>query len=217
MSKYFLPGVAPLRESLPLASIVPNVQQPDQDAFPSPQHEAGKDYPLLKEREDYWVQSQLSLGNLLEESSDTDFKAQVTKLLSSSLTKSATDTQWLSACEVRKYQLRNPKSLFKDLIKRDGMRKWLQNEIEDGTDEVYFIVGYYTVLDAESYRGTQKAHKIGAIGEVPVGYIATQGAGVLPGMEDLDVGASFKKQGGQTFRRGPTCRASVCTPSATAK
>jgi hypothetical protein len=207
MSKYFLPSVAPLREALQLASLVPNIQQPEQDGFPTPKLKAGEDYPALTEIEDYWVQPQGNLGKLLEASTDTAFTAHVTKILSSAYGRSASDTKWLGPCEVRKYTLVNPKLLFRDLIKRASVRQWLRDEIEYGTRKVYFIVGYFTALDAVTFGGVQQGSKVKVKGTVPVGDIVTHGATTLiPGLRDLDVSGSIKHEGGSTTVEGSYMR-----------
>ncbi|OAL25524.1 hypothetical protein AYO22_04843 [Fonsecaea multimorphosa] len=199
MSKYFVPGVAPLREAFQLASFIPNLKQPDQDGFPTPWHKVGDDYPALTERKDFRVQQQANLGKLLEESRDDAFKTNVTKLLSTSLGRSTSNTNWLGPCEVRKYTLISPKQVFKDLIKCDSVRDWMQDELEDGVQRVYFVVGYYTVLDAATLDGVHKSSSYGVESEVPVGDIASHGATLLiPGMLDLEVGGSVKHQATRT-------------------
>lgn len=203
MSKYFLPSVAPPREALQLASLVPNIQQPEQDGFPTPKLRAGEDYPILTEKEDYWVQPQGNLGKLLEASTDTAFTAHLTKILSSAYGRSASDTKWLGPCEVRKYTLVNPKQLFQDLIKRESARQWLRDEIEYGTKKVYFIVGYYTALDATTFGGVQQGSKVEVKGTVLAGDIAAHAATTLiPGLLDLDVSGSAKHESGSTTVEG---------------
>ncbi|PMD60979.1 uncharacterized protein K444DRAFT_628997 [Hyaloscypha bicolor E] len=202
MSKYFVPGVAPLREAFQLASLIPHLKQAEQDGFPTPRHKAGEDYPELTEPLDYRVQPQVNLGKLLEESNDNTFKAKVTKILSTSFGKSSSNTNWLGPCEVRKYTLINPKLLFKDLIKCDSVREWLQDAIEDGVTKVYFVVGYYTVLDATILDSTQQSSNYGVKTDVPVGDIVTHGAtALIPGMLDLDVGGSVEHKVGHTTSR----------------
>ncbi|EQL03711.1 hypothetical protein OCS_00591 [Ophiocordyceps sinensis CO18] len=189
MSTYFVPGVAPLREALRLASMIPNLRQAEQDAFPTPRHKAGEDYPELTERLDYWVQPQGNLGKLLKESTDTALEAHLTKMLSTSFGKDASSTKWLGPCEVRKYGLINPKLLFKDLVKRESVRQWLKDAIEDGVGNVY------TVLDATTVQGLKQSSKSNVKGEVPAVDIVTHGAtALIPGVLDLDVGGSVKRE-----------------------
>lgn len=202
MSKYFVPGVAPLREAFQLASLIPHLKQAEQDGFPTPRHKAGEDYPELTEPLDYRVQTQVNLGKLLEESNDNSFKAKVTKILSTSFGKSSSNTNWLGPCEVRKYTLINPQLLFKDLIKRDSVREWLKDAIEDGATKVYFVVGYYTVLDATTLDSTQQSSEYQVKSDVPVGDLVTQGAtALIPGILDLDVGGSVNHTVGHTMSR----------------
>lgn len=207
MSRYFLPDVAPLRESFQLASLIPNIRQPEQDAFPSPKLKAGEDYPALIESVDYRVEQQGNLGKLLEVSTNTAFKAQATKILSSAYGRSASDTKWLGPCEVQKYLLTNPRQLFRDLIKHASVREWLRDEIEYGTKKVYFVVGYFTSLDATSFSGVQQGSKVEMKATAPVAEIVTHGAATLvSGVMDLDVSGSVKREGGYTTAEGSYMR-----------
>ncbi|OBT83103.1 hypothetical protein VE02_09054 [Pseudogymnoascus sp. 03VT05] len=182
MSRYFLPDVAPLRETFQLASLIPNIRQPEQDAFPSPKLKAGEDYPALIESVDYRVDQQENLGKLLEVSTNTAFKAQATKILSSA-------------------------QLFRDLIKHASVRKWLRDEIEYGTKKVYFVVGYFTSLDATTFTGVQQGSKVEVKGTIPVAEIVTHGAATLvSGVTDLDVSGSVKREGGYTTAEGSYMR-----------
>ena len=108
---------------------------------------------------------------------------------------------------MRKYTLINPKLLFRDLIKRASVRQWLRDEIEYGTKKVYFIVGYFTTLDAVTFGGVQQGSNVKAKGTVPVGDIVMHGAATLiPGFGDLDVSGSVKHEGGSTTIEGSYMR-----------
>jgi hypothetical protein len=185
MSNLFVPGVAPTRENLPLASIFLKEDQPDQDIYEPPE---------LKEGEDYYVLSQHNLGKLLEATKDTKYKANVTRILSASFEKSATDTKWLGDCEVRRYQLKDPKKLFKKIIKLEETREWLQDEIRDGAGAAYFMVGYLTAIDATGYERASNSSGTSVDAQVPVGDILTHGVGlVLPLSDQLVYAFSFRK------------------------
>jgi len=186
MSNLFVPGVAPTRENLPLASIFLKEDQPDQDIYEPPE---------LREGEDYYVLSQHNLGKLLESTKDTTYKTNVTRILSASFEKSATDTKWLGDCEVRRYQLKDPKKLFKKIIKLQETREWLQDEIRDGAGAAYFMVGYLTAVDATGYEGASNSSGISVDAQVPVGDILTHGVGlVLPLSNQLDSGGKVDRE-----------------------
>ncbi|KAE8451674.1 hypothetical protein EG329_003131 [Mollisiaceae sp. DMI_Dod_QoI] len=181
--KYFLPAVAPLRSSIPLGSLVPNIRQPSQDALTGP-------LPM-KEGLDFLVHEQNSLGRLLHDAKDSSFKLRLTRLLSASHSNADITSSWLAACKARLYQLTQPKDLFRRLTALEPVREWLQTEIEDGTTAFYFVTGYYTVLDATVDRRTHKSSQLAGNFQVPVGDIVSAGtASLVSGMIDLDVGVS---------------------------
>jgi hypothetical protein len=182
--KYFLPGIAPLIADLPLASFVPNLQQPDQDAF-SPES-VGR---IPQQGKDYTVRIGTNLGRFMSSAKSTVFKAEASKLLFASFEKKISDTHWLEACKVRCYTLKNPKQLFNELVKKEETREWLQSEIEYGTSEVYFIVGYYTAQEAKLHVEHQQSSQAAIGGRVPVGEIITAGgAALIAAVANMDVG-----------------------------
>ncbi|KAM4054572.1 zinc finger, c3HC4 type (RING finger) domain-containing protein [Hirsutella rhossiliensis] len=72
---------------------------------------------------------------------------------------------------------------------------WLKDAIEDGVNKVYFIVGYYTVLDATMVQGLKQSSKSNVKGEVPVAGMVTHGAtALIPEVLNLDVGGSIKRE-----------------------
>ncbi|KAH8757021.1 hypothetical protein F5882DRAFT_418047 [Hyaloscypha sp. PMI_1271] len=181
-SKYFLPAVAPLRESVHLGSLVPKKHQPDQDAFSSLE---------VVEGQDFFVYVQENLGRVLEVAKNASLKTNVSRILSAAFKRVETDTQWLAPCKVRRYQLKDPKKFFSKLITLETTRDWLQSEIEYGTKAVYFIVGYYTAFDANTQRTVQKGSQASLAAQVPVGDILSGGATTpLAALVNLDLGGS---------------------------
>ncbi|OBT51880.1 hypothetical protein VE04_07854 [Pseudogymnoascus sp. 24MN13] len=160
----------------------------EQDTFPSPKLKAGEDYPALIESVDYRVEQKENLGKLLEVSANTAFKAQATKILSSTYDRSTSDTEWLGPCE-----------LFRDLIKRALVRKWLRDEIKYGTKKVYFVVGYFTSLNATTFSGVQQGSRVEVKGIVLGPEIVTyRSATLVSRVKDLDVSGSVKREGSYT-------------------
>lgn len=191
-SKYFLPGVAPLREALQLGSLVPNIRQPDQDAFSCLEVEEGRDF---------LVYQQQNLGKLMDATKNSSFKTKVTQLLAAAFEKTEKDSRWLAPCQVRHYQLSKPKELFKQLCKLEQAREWLQSEIEDGARAVYFIVGYYTALDATVNRTTHQGSQTSLEAQIPIGDIISAGATApFAGSIGLDLGGGVGRGSGYTTK-----------------
>ncbi|KUJ16026.1 uncharacterized protein LY89DRAFT_685884 [Mollisia scopiformis] len=179
-NKYFLPNIAPLHTTIRLGSLIPNISQPDQDAFTGLTLEPGTDY---------FIHPQANLGKLIKTTTNKSFALQVIQLLTSSFSKSNSDSQWLEECEVRHYQLRQPKALFKKTCESDEAKEWLQNEVEYGSRAVYFTVGYYTAVDATVGRSSSYTSQTSLGVQVPIADIASMGATLpLGGFADLNVG-----------------------------
>jgi hypothetical protein len=187
---HFLPSVAPSLESLQLASLVPNIRQPDQDALSCLPVEKGRDF-LVYEQE--------NLGKFLEVTKSAEFKSNVSRILSAAFGTLEGDMHLLGPCQVRYYQLTKPKKLFKDLCKLKETREWLEEEIEAGTRVLYYIVGYYTAINAKTNRMTQQSSQASFNVQVPVGDIVSGGATSLAaGIVNLDLGASVGTGSGHT-------------------
>jgi hypothetical protein len=180
-NKYFLPNVAPLHGAIQLGSLIPNISQPDQDAFTC---------LTLKPGTDYLIHPQDNLGKLMNTTTNKSFASKVTQLLSSSFTKTNSDNHWLEACEVRNYQLRQPKNLFNKMCESKEAREWLQGEVECGSKAVYFIVGYFTAIDATVARSSSCTSQTSLGVQIPVADLASMGATLpLSSVVDLNVGS----------------------------
>lgn len=183
-NKYFLPSIAPLHETIQLGSLIPQIDQPGQDAFTCLTLEPGTDY---------LIHQQANLGKFINTSTNKSFTSKVTQLLSSSFSKTNNDGHWLEACDVRHYQLRQPKGLFKKMCESQEAREWLQDEVELGSTAVYFLVGYFTAVDAAVARSSAFTSQTSLEVQVPVADLASIGATLpLSGAVDLNVGGTVR-------------------------
>jgi len=115
---------------------------------------------------------------LASSASTNSFRLSLTRLLSNSNSfKTAKDTQ-LSSLQVSRLQLRQPKALFRDLVKNEEARAWLNDSIESGR-KTYLIVELQTAMDPSLNQGRSKEHSTDVDLTVPVSTIATGGIDVL--------------------------------------
>lgn len=119
----------------------------------------------------------------------------------------------MSSLQVNRYQLRQPKALFRDLVQNEAARRWLNDSIEAGR-KTYLVVELQTAMDPSMDRGRSKGVSVDAEVTVPVSTIATGGVDILGLGEQLDssVGGgyarsedqkkSFSMEGEQIFAIG---------------
>ena len=63
--------------------------------------------------------------------------------------------------------LRQPKEVFKQCLATDGVKEWLEENYHDQQD-IYFVIGYRTFVDAKLYRERNKNIEASGKTEVPI-------------------------------------------------
>jgi hypothetical protein len=176
-SKFILTNVPFLLEDVQLASLVPDIRNPHQDALSALEVIKGVDFS---------VRDQRNLKVLLNSAESSFFRTHLTKLASLYHKGSENGRLELSTTEGRVYELKQPKSLFKKLCSMQTVRTWLQEGIEDG-QETYFIVGFRTFLNAMTSEQKNYSSHASAQASVPVGEVV--GGAAYPVLRDtLDIG-----------------------------
>ncbi|KAI1825440.1 hypothetical protein F4861DRAFT_538126 [Xylaria intraflava] len=150
-----------------LASFVPNIHQPHQDAERS--------YQL--QESDYDVQDDEGLDLVLNNSSESHLKAVATKLVSIFGSKGKGTSFQMQAAKGRIYTLKQPHALFGKIVSGDNgiveTQKWLEDcKLRGLTPR--FVVAFRTLVDARlaasERNSTSFKGKITApIGEAPSG------------------------------------------------
>ena len=137
--KYVLTNIPYTIDDIKLASLVPSIENPHQDALAAPRR--------LREGEDFGCRSQQDFKLLLNFNEKFFHRFQMTRLSSFFGGRRHDDNVQLWCREGRVYELKQPKDLFVELCKYDAVRKWLLQTI-DGGDDVYFVVGFCSFIDA---------------------------------------------------------------------
>ncbi|KAF3929387.1 hypothetical protein ABW19_dt0205443 [Dactylella cylindrospora] len=128
------------KNDIELASLVPNQQNPSEDALADIALEEGRDYSISVDR---------NFSHLISTrtKSSPGFKKAISKLFLRPIVKEVEDDIQIVADESRLYTLKQPRSLFKRFCESVDVKYWLQGFAEEEQD-VHFIVSYRTLLDA---------------------------------------------------------------------
>ncbi|GFF40866.1 hypothetical protein IFM51744_08936 [Aspergillus udagawae] len=134
-------------EDIQLASLIPNIKDPELDALETPT-------PLMPT--DYTVRVVRDYSSFLRCHSNARVQVFLSRIAQLSIGRKAPSDFFLSARFGRVYTLRKPKALFNTLCKEQKVREWLQEQIEDGSD-VYLVIGLRTLFDTSTEEGAQLA------------------------------------------------------------
>jgi hypothetical protein len=115
---------------------------------------------------------------LASSASKNSFRLSLTRLLSNSNNFKSTKDATLSSLQVGRYQLRQPKALFRDLVKDEEARAWLNDSIRSGRKS-YLIVELQTATDPSLERGQSREHGTDVDLTVPVSTIVTGGIDIF--------------------------------------
>lgn len=179
-SRLIMSNVPYTLQDIQLASLVPNILNPHQDALHPPALVAGSDFS--------W-RNQQDVHIWLANTEESLLATQLTRLISLSYSQGMNKTLRLSSCEGRIYELKQPKSLFRRLCSQDNVKTWLQDGIEDGADS-YFIIGFRTFFNAKLSQLSQDESQIFGHAHTP----APIGGKALSDMADVGLTGERNKE-----------------------
>ncbi|KAM5527874.1 hypothetical protein FOXYSP1_19748 [Fusarium oxysporum f. sp. phaseoli] len=153
-------------------------------------------------------QDSMQLGRFLVEASSQlsgsghSLAATLTSLLSASYSKKVNASTRVSAARVTTYKLANSGSFFRRAVKDPKTRLWIEEQKDDGWGDLFFVVGYYTMLDANVILGAEEGKDAFGQVEVPVSAALAAGGIVLPvgGITDPKVSAKYEESRGAKVR-----------------
>jgi hypothetical protein len=154
-----------------LGSLVPDVRYPNQDALTLIK-------PLSEDK--FSKREQKNFNGVLDSDKQKSFRAQLTKLLTFSVKTSQSENLTLEAVKGWIYELRQPKTLFKELCGKNEVRTWLREGLETQQDS-YFVVGLRTFEHAAVGKGLKSAKGVDVSGSVPVGEVVKANTALDPG------------------------------------
>ncbi|KAK8151064.1 hypothetical protein IWX90DRAFT_134687 [Phyllosticta citrichinensis] len=132
--------------------------------------------------------------------SSNSFRLSLMRLLSNSNTFKNENDAELKSVAVNRYQLRQPRALFKELVRDEEAREWLNDSIESGRKS-YLIVELQTAKDPTISKGQNKGFSTDVDLTVPVSTIATGGIDILGWGEQLDSGVGVGHSGSEELKK----------------
>jgi hypothetical protein len=176
-------------ESIRLGRLVRNVDEPQSD-YVDPDCDLRPESVIIKPH--------LRYEEVQQSTTDKSFTAVLTRLVSASRTRRNKVYTQVTTDRVTTYQLGNSGLWFKSAIKMETTREWIKESIDQG-DEIYVVVGYHTMLNAQVVEGAAESSESSAQLEVPITSSITAATGVAVPLGDIAdpgvVGNSLKKQG----------------------
>ncbi|KAF3184504.1 hypothetical protein TWF788_005208 [Orbilia oligospora] len=130
------------KEDISLASLIPDRRYPNQDALVEIQ---------LEERKDYSISIDRNFSDFVKSNakSNSGFKRALSKIFLSPAVKEVGGDVQILAEESRVYMMRQPREIFKKLSGRQSVRDWLTDYYMNSDEDIYFIVGYRTLVNAQ--------------------------------------------------------------------
>lgn len=165
-----------------LASFVPNIKQPHQDAK----------RPYVPKESDYTVQSDSLFEGSIDTSSKSFLEILATKFASFSASREKTDVLRILSESGRIYSLNNPDEVFESVLFGSGsdsekgaggeMQRWLER-CRVKRQSPGFVTGFRTFVDASVVREEERKAGVSGGVEVPIG----SAVGDFAGLTDLQV------------------------------
>jgi hypothetical protein len=132
LPQFFLP-----QSAIKLGRFITNIDEPHRDYHdPSP----AKGSNIIEKVETHYDSTD-TLG------AHRNFVSELTSFLSSSISSRTKASIRITANLVKTYYLDNNGQWFRDAVRSEDVRKWIERTIDEGED-IYVVVGYHTVLDA---------------------------------------------------------------------
>jgi hypothetical protein len=173
MTAILLPQIFIPVESIKLGRLVTSIDHPNQNYY-DPAY-SSTPVPTINIRAHY--------SGLGHASRTSNFSSALTSLLSAGFSKRAKSRVRVETNLVQTYTLQNSTQWFEKAVSSEESRRWFERTIDQG-DDVYFIVGFHTIIDAqiiyESAEGNEHTGRLG----LPVG-LALNAAGVIAPLGDL--------------------------------
>jgi hypothetical protein len=145
---------------------------------------------IIKEHENYTGQAATA--------TDKGFTSSLTTLVSAKRTRQKNAFTRITTTLVKTYQMSNSGLWFTKSLQYEKTRTWIEQAVRQG-DDVYLVVGYHTMLDAQvTEEGGVTDETTGSV-EVPVTAALTATGVVIPleGVLDPTVGGHSKRSQGE--------------------
>ena len=173
ISQFFLPLSA-----VSLGRFVISLDHPHQD-FHNPTIDAGPDFTEKVQTQYEGFDHSAKFQNVT---------SQLTTFLSSSFAKRLKTSIRITADQARTYYLNNSGQWFRDVVKSQETREWIERTIDEGED-IYVVVAYHTLMNARVLEQLEGQSSGGGSLAIPVSTALTA-SGVLVPFNVADPGLS---------------------------
>ncbi|KAF5857854.1 hypothetical protein ETB97_005198 [Aspergillus alliaceus] len=146
-------------QEIKLGNLIPNIKDPELDAQECP-------WPLVL-NEDFTIKPIANFHSFFRSEKDVRLAGFLTSLLKASGQHQSANSDEFASTWGNIHTLKQPNLFFKSLCKDQGVRQWLQEQIEDGMD-VHLVVGFVTFLDARSAGSSGSKDAFQGQGVIPV-------------------------------------------------
>ncbi|KAI9863866.1 MAG: hypothetical protein M1813_003518 [Trichoglossum hirsutum] len=176
--------------SVQLGRLVLSVDEPQQDYLD----------PLCDHEDGIIANPQTQYNEVQQTAADKSFSSVLTRLVSASRTKQNKTSTRVATDRVTTYQLNNSGLWFKNAVKLEATRKWIEQAIDQGED-VYVVVGYHTMLNARIVESASMASESSAQFDVPATALLAATGAVIPVGRIADPGISGHQQYSQGVQK----------------
>ena len=171
-------------DSIGLGRFVRNLDEPQLEYLDPDYSTRQKE---IVKRDDYYD------GLLQQTAADTSLTAVLIRLVSASWTKRRNQYTQVTTGQVTTYQLDNSGPRFKEAVGIPKTREWIKESIDQG-DDIYFVVGYHTMLNAVVVEGSAELEGSSAQLELPVtSPLAATGGVAMPLANLMNLGVGGNK------------------------
>lgn len=129
---------------------------------------------------------------------DKSFSSALTSLVSASRTRQKNAFMRITTSLVKTYQMSNSGLWFKKSLQDEKTRTWIEQAVKQG-DDIYLVVGYHTMLDAQVTGGGAATSEIGGSIQVPITATLAATGVVIPlgGIVDPEFAGKSKHSHGE--------------------
>lgn len=181
MPQGFLP-----KESVRLGRLLADLENPH-----DPMHDPNVE---IKLDSDTLVSPYVGCGGDHTSGSEHSLGASLPSLLSASIAKTTNRSTTVNTTTAVTYQLKNSRALFKKAVQELATRRWIEEQCDDGWEELFFLIGYHAMVDAVIVLGDEDRREISGQAHIPISQILAAGGIVLPigGITDPEISAKIE-------------------------
>ncbi|OGE48711.1 hypothetical protein PENARI_c026G01127 [Penicillium arizonense] len=105
--------------------------------------------------------------------------SELTAFFSSAVSSRTNTSIHINTKQVKTYYLDNNGQWFRDIVKSEDVRKWIDRTIDEGED-IYVVVGYHTILDARIAEQSREEYLLNGSLAMPIASALSASGVVVP-------------------------------------